>query len=263
VTVKRAVLLLRPSSYYRADAFRTALERHGFEVRPKLDFQPTARDVLVMWNRRRTFDQMAQRFETAGARVIIAENGYMPDPRGPKSFALALDHHNGAGRWFVGDRPRFEIRDEPWRAGGDYVLVLPQRGIGPQGVAMPSGWLQGVQRRLKRITGRPIRVRNHPGTARTEPYDELARAHCAVVWSSGAGLKAIRFGTPTFYEFDRWIGRDAATRLAESLEACDRPDRTDLWRRVSWAQWTLDEVATGEAMDQLLHAEDRDLFRAR
>lgn len=257
-----ACALMRTGDHYRADQFRAGLARHGFTIEPNWRRQPSPADVLLLWNRSRGYSEIADIYERAGARVLVAENGYLPPEGGGKSYALALDHHNGAGRWFVGDGPRFEIRDEPWREKGDHVLVLPQRGIGPRGVAMPAQWLVGVKRRLEKITRRPVKIRHHPGAGRVDPGPDLAGAHCAVTWGSGAGIKAIRAGIPVFHELENWIGATAATRLASDIEACETPSREILWTRLSWAQWGLDEIGTGEAFDRLLHAENRDLFCA-
>lgn len=257
----RAAVLLRTSDYYRADQFCEGLHRHGFEVSREWKRQPDRRDVLLLWNRNRGYETIANIYERAGARVIVAENGYLGQPAGGgKFYALALDQHNGAGRWFVGDAPRFEIAEQPWRGSGEHVLVLPQRGIGAQGVAMPGAWLKGIQRRLAAITDRPIRIRQHPGASKADPTPDFRDAHCAVTWGSGAGIKAIQAGVPVFHELDKWIGGCAASLLGSSIESCDTPSRGELWRRISWAQWSLAEVGSGEAFDQLLNAKDRDLL---
>ena len=218
----------------------------------------------MIWNRTRSHEAAAQTYERAGARVLVAENGYLDRLDGSKTYALALGKHNGAGRWFVGDQPRREIADEPWGPRGDHVLVLPQRGIGERGVAMPSGWPLAIRDRLAAITKRPLIFRRHPGHRVDLPLEpDFARAHCVVTWASGAGVKAIRAGVPCFYEMDKWIAGCAAARLADQIERCDTPDRGMLWRLVSWAQWTLAEIETGEAFDRLLHEDDSRLFRAR
>jgi hypothetical protein len=259
----RACILLRSTDHYRADQFAAGLARHGFTVEAKWLKHPDPDDVLLLWNRHRGYEPIADLYERAGARVLVAENGYLGQPPGGgKFYALALDHHNGAGRWFVGDAPRFEVAEQPWRAQGDHVLVLPQRGIGARGIAMPSTWLAGVTKRLAAITDRPIRVRPHPGASKADPAADLAGAHCAVTWASGAGIKALLAGVPVFHEFDRWIGAPAAARLAGDIESCNIPSRGELWRRVSWAQWSLAEIGSGEGFDRLLNAKDGDLFRA-
>lgn len=260
----RACVMMRPSDYYRVEVFREGLVRHGFKVEPGYVRNPRPHDLLLLWNRNRGCESTAQEFERAGATVLIAENGYVGQPAGGgKFYALARNQHNGAGRWFVGDEQRFPIDDKPWRARGDHVLVLPQRGIGAKGVAMPSAWLKGVLERLKRATDRPVIIRPHPGASKEDPGAQLAGAHCAVTWGSGAGIKAIAAGIPVFHEFPRWIGGSAAALLAGQVESCNTPSRDELWRQISWAQWTLVEIGTGEAFDRLIHEKDDDLFCAR
>lgn len=260
----RACVLLRSSDYYRADQFRAGLARHGFKIEAAWHRRPNPDDVLLLWNRSRGYDDIAAIYERAGARVIVAENGYLGQPEGGgKFYALALGQHNGAGRWYVGDKPRFEIPERPWRRKGRHVLVLPQRGIGSRGVAMPAAWLADVQRRLRAITDRPIRVRNHPGPSKSDPSPDFVGAHCAVTWGSGAGIKAIQAGIPVFHELDRWIGAPAAARLASDIESCNTPTREILWTRITWAQFSLDEVGSGLAFDGLLNSPSDALFSAR
>lgn len=259
----RATCLFRNTDYYRGDQFREGLRRHGFSIEHEWIRRPEPGDLLLLWNRSRGMGAIADIYERAGARVLIAENGYLGQPPGGgKFYALALDHHNGAGRWYVGDAPRFEIPEQPWRSSGSHVLVLPQRGIGARGVAMPQNWLGHVRKRLASITDRPIQIRMHPGASKADPTPDFRGCHCAVTWGSGAGIKALQAGIPVFHELEKWIGSAAATRLGRNIESCDTPSREELWRRISWAQWSLEEVGSGEAFDRLLNAQDRDLFRA-
>ena len=261
-----ATCLFRQTPFYPRPEFAEGLRRHGYDVSNKRPHSFGPDDLLLIWNRNRQFEPIAAQYEAAGARVLVAENGYIDrtDDRKAKYYALALNRHNGAGRWFIGDKARFEISEEPWRKRGDHILVLPQRGIGSQGVRMPSAWVPDIMKRLHRITDRPIKLRHHPGH-RKHQRDDLLEAlngcHAAVTWGSGAGIKSLRAGIPVFHELDKWIGNCAARRLVDNVENVHMPDRTELWRRVSWGQWTLPEIATGEAFDRLLHAEDRDLLR--
>jgi hypothetical protein len=247
--LRRVANLLRSNDHYRAHVFAAGLQRHGFVVEPKWQRSPLPEDALLIWNRTRGNEPIADIYERAGARVIIAENGFTP-PASGKHYALFLDHHNGAGRWHVGDRPRHPI----------------PRGIGERGIAMPSTWARAVLDRLALITDRPIVLRPHPGHRKNGEPDslpaQLAEAHCAVTWGSGAGIKAMQAGIPVLHEFEQWIGGPGAARLDGQLERCDTPDRELLWTRISWAQWTLAEIESGEAFDGLLNA-CGDLFCAR
>lgn len=258
-----AYCLVSERPYYDRPQFIEGLERHGFKVRCERPRNQQTGDILLLWNRSRNNDPTACEFEARGGRVLIAENGFIDrtDDRKTKYYALALDKHNGAGRWYVGPEPRFPVSEEPWRKRGSHILVLPQRGIGSPGVRMPSTWVSAITKKLKRLTDRPVRVRLHPGPKKGDPLADLQGAHCAVTWGSGAGIKAIRYGFPVFHEFGKWIGSCAAINLTDDIEKCYTGDRLELWRRVTWGQWTLDEIRTGEAFDRLLHANDCDLLR--
>jgi hypothetical protein len=256
--------MLRHTEHYRCEVFAAGLTKHGFQCQKmKWDRNPRPSDLLVVWNRGRAWDPIAALYEACGARVLVVENGYLDRAEdGSKFYSLALGGHNGSGSWYVGDRPRFEIKEEPWRENGSKVLILPQRGIGQLGVAMPSSWPIRIEDRLAAITDRPLLVRPHPGHVRnTQPLD-FRDVWCAVTWGSGAGIKAIRAGIPVFYDLPCWIGGAAAARLAGDIETCQTPERGSLWTRISWAQWKLDEIGSGEAFDRLLHEDHRSLYRA-
>jgi hypothetical protein len=258
----RACVLLRNTPSYRPASFAAGLARHGYLIDAKPQRQPRPHDLLLLWNRSRGMEGYARRYEQAGAKVLIAENGYLPDPKGGKLYALARQHHNGRGQWFVGPEPRmtFPLRD--WRASGGHVLILPQRGIGPAGIAMPSLWGDRMRARLRAVTDREIRLRRHPGAARSDPWPDLRGAHCAVTWGSGAGIKSIGLGIPVFHELAGWIGEGAARFGIRNIEDCFTGDRGPMFHRLSWAMWRLDEIESGEAFEYLINAPHDSLSRA-
>lgn len=246
----QATCLFRPQLHYRREVFETALRRIGFDmVAPH--GRPAPDDLLVLWNRRGKHDELARKFEAAGARVLVVENAYIGPADGEKAFAMALGSHNGAGRWEVGDASRwdrFGIDVQPWRQGSD-VILLPQRGIGQHGVAMPLGWGNRALQQLS--TSRRVIYRRHPGD-KSEPYDALRNAWCACTWGSGAAIKALVAGVPVFYQFPQWIGADSARFGFADLEQPWLGDRLPMLRRLAWAQWRISEVESGEAFDWLL-----------
>lgn len=259
---------MRSTPHYRREVFVEAFKRLGFitgfdtaferigSMRANPNIQkPNENDVLLIWNRYGAGEKAAKHFEAHGARVLLAENGYL-DMRGTKkSFALALNFHNGAGRYPIPDHSRADqiaIELQPWRGDRGDILLLPQRGIGNKGVAMPRSWEADVKLRIGRKQS--VRVRRHPGTSKTGPTleQDLASARCAVTWGSGAALKAVCFGVPVFYEFPRWIGADGAKFSVNDLKHPARPDRWKMLERIAWAQWKVEEVATGEPFKRLL-----------
>ncbi len=250
-----ATILFRDGRSYRRDLFIEGLGRVGFgiEIRPK--GQPQPGDALILWNRSRSFEPLAERYERAGGIVIVVENGYLP--RRPiaaeKAFAISIGKHNGAGRWPNHDAPRFPIEMQPWRQDGDHILILPQRGIGSPGVAMPINWLRMTQKRIAAMTRRPVQIRKHPGVRPVVALeDDLARAWAVVTWGSGAAIKALVAGVPAFYSMNNWIGGPAALPLRDDIEHPYLRDRDHLARALSWAQWGESEVRSGEAFAALL-----------
>lgn len=242
----RAFLALRSGVHYRRDAFAEGLERAGYSVIEELPTKARAGDVLVIWNRYMQNAQAAARFEDAGLPVLVAENGYLGnDFNGGHWYALSRSQHNGAGSWRVGGPERWDslgVPLAPFREDGSEVVILPQRGIGPPGVAMPQDWTGRTKERLRAL-GLPVRVRPHPGTAAAVPLEQdLARASCVATWGSGAALKALLWGIPVHADMPGWIGQQDNTDAG----------RLAMFRRLAWAMWRLEEIASGAAFRHLL-----------
>lgn len=250
---RRAVCLIREALHYRRDAFCDGLRIVGFQVVQALR-DPGYDDVLVIWNRYGGYAEQARVWEKAGARVIVAENGYLGKAwRGGDWYALSLNHHSGAGKWNHGGPERWNtygVEFQPWRNNTGETLILGQRGIGEPGIASPAGWAEKIQ---KSIGGR---VRSHPG--KNEPVitlnSDFDRSGQVVTWHSGAALLALIAGLPVWYGFDRWIGGQAGLPLglygAEPKKS--DTDRLNMFQRLIWAQWTLNEIKEGTAFAKLL-----------
>jgi hypothetical protein len=199
----------------------------------------------------------------------VAENGYLGfggrshrphDPTGRRMYALALKDHNGRGAWPSGSG-RFEhlgVEVKPWREEGRKVLVCAQRGIGSPGRGSPPGWHDQVAREIRAFMGVPVVVRLHPGDdePRIKLEEDLDGAVACVIWASGAGVKALVEGVPVFYACPWWVSSFGARRYfgAASLST---PIRNDIQRaaaleRMAWAQWTCDEISSGEPFKRLL-----------
>lgn len=255
-----ANVLLHSSSYYRKQTYKSGFESCGYTAIESMQYTPSSDDILLIWNRSKNREHIAKRYEAAGATVLVTENGYIG-----KTRALAVGHHSGAGAWYQGEGQRWPSLDtdiQPWRDDGDHILVLPQRSIGEDGVAMPRGWEVRIEKHLKTLTDRPIRIRKHPGKDKSKPptlEDDLEGAWAAVTWGSGAGIKAIIAGVPVFHQLKSWIGADAATTNFD-IENPYMPDRLPMLERLAWGQWTWDEIRSGEAIETTLRSRDERLF---
>jgi hypothetical protein len=233
--------MIRPQPHYRRHAFESGLRAHGFTLEKRIA-NPAPGDCLVIWNRYGNYNREATRFESAGADVLVVENGYLGDGY----YAIARNHHCGAGDWHVGgDRDIKGVSLKPWRKGGEEIVILAQRGIGEPGVTQPHRWLNLALSKLKRIHRRPVRVRAHPGTNKDAvPLEEdLASAYAVVTWASSAALKAICDGIPAYHALMSWIGAPAAQIKwnEKPYKGCRRA----FLRRIAWAQWEASEIEQG------------------
>lgn len=238
----KALCLLRKDLHYRRESYCEGLSRAGFEVVERLD-KPQKSDALVIWNRYGFFHEEANRFEAAGAKVFVTENGWLGKSwRGGEWFTLCESHHAGAGRWSDRGPSRWDgwnVELKPWVA-GEETVILGQRGIGEVGIRCPDGWADTM---CARIGGR---IRNHPGKANTPIEPDLEKAERVVTWASGGALKALLIGVPVWYDFPKWIGASAASRVGEPLVKDDEK-RLNMFRRLAWSLWSLDEIRSGEA----------------
>lgn len=254
-----AHIYLRPLPSYRREMFEAGFEAAGYEIaRGHMLGRPSPGDVLLVWNRRPNEEFLIHPFERARLPVVVAENGYIGSgPGEEKLFALALGGHNGSGHVPPGTTNRWPLMGvtlQPWRTCGDHLLVLPQRGIGSRGTAMPHEWGRQIESRLRAVTSRPIRIRRHPGTApaASSLEEDLRGAWAAVTWGSGAAIKALALGVPVFYELKTWIGRRAAVLGIGDIEHPFLGDRLPMFESLAWAQWRVPEIASGEALRWLL-----------
>lgn len=256
-----AYCTIRPHPHYRREAFVTGLEKAGWLVHIGYPSRPPNRnDLLVIWNRYGEAEASADRWEKHGGCIIVAENGYVGhDANGIQYYALAIGQHNGGGRWPEGDGSRWEklgIEPKPWRKDGAHIVVRGQRGIGSRIMASPPGWHVGCGARLQKVTRRKVKVLDHPGKPACEPgivqwlQANFAGAWCCVIWSSGAGVRALIEGVPVIHEAPHWICEKAAAHdiaMVEKLDGAMRDDlRLQAFHRLAWAQWTVAELASGE-----------------
>lgn len=262
-----AIVNIRTQPAYRRDAFVAGLNRVGYSVvqggKPR-----GPEDLLVLWNKYDAQEQLANTWERAGGSVIVCENGYIgADAKGRQLYAIAIGGHNGSGTWPIGDEDRLAklgIELKPYRIVDGYILVCGQRAIGSKEMAAPKNWHPEMARRIARGTERQIKIREHPGNkpAKVALDDDLAGAFACVIWSSGAGVKALASGVPVFYDAPRWVCEDAAWPVTQWLGGVGPnflqghvPDyRPQAMHAMSYAQWEVDEISAGEPFARILES---------
>lgn len=255
----RAMVTLAESLTYGRQAFIEGIQAHGYQVVRSIA-EPAPDNVLIIWNRRGMDMSWALKFEARGAKVFVVENGYMGKTwLGKKWFAVAKNHHNGAGYWHDGGPERWAswgAELAPYRTDGKEIVLLPQRGIGEPGVRMPDDWPRRAAKALG-VLGYPLRVRPHPGAVETVPLEnDLKDAFAAATWGSGAAIKALTLGVPVIYDLQKWVGGLAGSfaPFVTTTEHINRKEdqRQKMFERMAWAMWTLEEVSSGECFKPYL-----------
>lgn len=234
----RAWLNLRFTVPERRAIFTAGLERLGYEVRHELTSDPRAGDVLVTWNRIHYGDEAARIFTARGLRVIVSENATWGNEfAGRHWYTLARTYHNVAGMFPVGGPERWDslgVELEPFRTSGETV-VLPSRGFGSAAYRMPGNW---PRMQSGRIRQHPGRFPEHSVPLR----EDLKDCGKVVTWGSAAAVQALIWGIPVESHQPGWIAAQDNTQAG----------RLAMLRSLAWAQWTLDEIASGEPFARLL-----------
>jgi hypothetical protein len=260
---RKAWIIVSPEPEYRIEAYSSGLRRLGYE--PMLE-PPKKRckegDIVLTWNLHGVGGKAAEEARSRGATVIVTENGWLGnDDSGRPPYALALDGHNGSGRWYVGDSKRWEdlgIDLSPWRSTGDYILIFDQIGVGSRDMKPPVGYGWVAQERVRQATSLPTIVRPHPTKQKARGYtrsleEDFRGAKALVTWASAGGVKALVSGIPTFYDAPSYIMAGAAEKGLWNLENPSLPDRLPIMHRMAWAQWFVEELASGVSFDFLLN----------
>lgn len=258
----RAWLSIKTKPEYRRDAVERGLESLGYEILPGDPVQPYLRDDLfVSWNKKGRNEHNITNMKKAGAKAIVMENGYLgKDEEDRQLYAMALFGHNGSGIWRVGGSSRWwslGIDLTRWQCNENgHVLVLGQRGIGSSDMRSPPNYGDGAVRKLRSMTRRRVVHRRHPGlrigAPETTLEEDLEGAWAVVTWASNAATKCLVAGYPVFYEAPNHIVAKASKRGLEDLENPRIVDRVPAMIDLSWAQWKVSEIESGEAFRWLL-----------
>jgi len=267
-----AYCLIRSMPWYRREAFTNGLAAAGHTVFVRSPVHPNKNTLLVIWNRYAENHHLASAVEAKGGTVLVAENGYIGagggapkfqvHPAGPQAhhyYALARSHHNGGGQWRGEDSARFSalgLTLKPWRTNGEYILVCPNRSFGIPERMMHPDWDRRVVDQIKKHTKLPIRIRPHPGNnaPKRDLSVDLAGARAVVIWSSSCGVHALVDGIPVICQAPYWVCKQGAYSDIAALagDLPEHPNRTQALSRMAWAQWTIEEINSGEPFRYLL-----------
>lgn len=242
----------------------------------------TEHDIYIGWNRHLRQDYICKRLEKVGGQVIIFENPYIKIKDNQKWFSIGLNWHNNIEKSLpcidTGERwKNFNVEIKPWRKSGKYYLVATQakiwnkRGLGHKNFWQPENWDSNTVVKLKQTTHKPIIFRQHPngkerGRNNKHPRyikisdgsivpleKDLEQAFASVVYSSNLATDSLLQGVPVFYNGKNLYLKDACKYGFEDFNNPVYPNnRENLFQRMAWNQFSLEEIQNGFMLDILL-----------
>ncbi len=214
-------------------------------------------DVAITWSVK--YPELEAMRRQYGTQWLVCEAGYFGDRANFPSLGWnglngrAEFHNQGSppDRWAKHGTPV-----KPWRAGGDYVLILGQvPGDASHRHANLVVALAQAAAEAREAFNLPVRYRPHPkGAAHIPglqacPYSELDdaldHAALAVTFNSNSAVDAVLAGVPTV-TLDQGSMAWPVTGHSAS-EYPPTPDRTQWLRDLAYCQWLPEEIASGEA----------------
>jgi hypothetical protein len=234
--------------------------------------QPINKDTyFITWNNYGSSSGVAERFVKENGNHIVMENGlFLPRRTQEKTYIVNLKTHipdihnyNNATnyRWDM-----FDIKLQPFRNNGEYILICGQRGGKYSDLSMPIEWIDDVIERVSSITTMPIIYRPHPEKKRypTKKHpnvtiidssdvtlEELLKyAFVCLVYTSNCSTHALIQGVPVIYDGPKISCAPLAIndfkKITDPFIPTDQ-ERLRYFKLLCCYNWTESEIKNGEA----------------
>lgn len=226
----------------------------------------------VLWNGRMAANKSIWNYyRSRNKPVIVLEVGAL---HRNKTWKVGINGINRDAVWIdsFGDT-RHGLTLKPWREDGKHIIVCGQHGASEQWKGMPpvDEWMLNITRKIKSKTNRKVILRPHPrfpvspdyirefnnvliakpkkinGSYDDFNFEEALEGCWAVVnHSSGPATTAVMQGVPVFVS-SHSLARDVGLGLddLDRIEDPAMPDREDWLNKISYTEWTVDEIASG------------------
>ena len=173
-------------------------------------------------------------------------------------------------RWLSSNSMRKQIKRQlkPWRSedDGEYVLIIYQKpgdsSLKSKTSKIPpvniEAWVNEQRIKYKNL-GYKVRVRTNAARRlrKVQPLEgDFAGAKFVVVCSSNCGVLAVEAGVPT-------VATHPISMVYDICKHTKTPDRLQWVKDLSYCNWTLEEIATGEAWSHLKQADFKNMLDTR
>lgn len=245
-----------PHQVQTAQALMEGIKRHG--ITPRLDpsYQPC--DVAVFWGHRQF--QVIQRQRAGGAHYLVMERGYVGDRffwtslgfDGLNGRARFPEVKDGGARW----KKHFAKYLHPWHTADGNVAIIMGQVRGDESIRGVNfdAWIHQAFTRLQELGYSPV-FRTHPNFPQQAVRftrlngslsEALALAKLVVTYNSNSGVDAVLAGVPTVTYDEGAMAWDVTSHDPGYLIT---PDRSDWCQKMSYTQWSSDEMRSGEAWE--------------
>lgn len=245
------------------EAFAEGLSKIGIQSVLAYETFSTKTNFAACWGWRK-----GKELRDKGHNVVVMERGYIGDRF--KYTSLGWNGLNGYATFpnypdDGGDRFRSHGGIiKPWKKHGEYILILGQvKGDASLQNKDISQWYRNIAKQAYEIYGLPVYFRPHPESIRRGGYthvsgienkagtleDALSGALFTIAYNSNSCLDSILSGVPCFAG-DK--GTMAWGLCMDDIGSLEYPEREKIAHSISWTQWTLDEIRTGEPIRKLM-----------
>lgn len=205
-------------------------------------------------------------YRDLGCEVLVMERGYIGDRQ--KYTSLGWNGLNGRARfpsYFDGTRfIDFENLYKPFKTAGSYAIIMGQVSgdMSLKGVNIWD-WYKNTASQLMAL-GMPVMFRPHPVSVQygestkidgaTTMFcalqDALAQAAVVVTYNSNSGVDSMLAGKPTI-AIDKGSMAFPICEHDLIIQKAEPTFRREWLERISWCQWTLQEISNGTAWEHV------------
>jgi hypothetical protein len=203
-----------------------------------------------------------------GLKVLVLESGYIFRGDGENNYyALGWGGINGRADFRNQNSPedralKLGVKPRPWKTGSKILLCGQVPWDASVDFTDHIAWLNETANVLKMLSQRKVVFRPHP-LAKLNPIpgceysfgrpigDDLEDCHAVVTFNSNSGVNAVLEGIPVF-AFD--MGSMVYSIANKTLSQIVNPllqDRTQWLNDIAYAQWTPEEMRSGEAWEHI------------